>query len=84
MTKNARTKDERFLICLYEEGLKLHNDPEAIFDRYVVGGLVGLQAIAVDTICVLLMKANFIKRYEGNEISLSPHGLKLVKSLLDL
>lgn len=81
MVQHARTKDEQFLVCLYEEALKT-GDLDTIFDRYAIGALIGLQAKAVETICVLLMKTNFIKKEGDVEVSLTPHGLKLVQKII--
>lgn len=80
MTHKARTKDEMFMIRLYEEAFK-QEGIEAILDRYQIGQLAGLQPKAVDTICTLLGQANFIKKRSKTEISITPHGIKLVESL---
>ena len=80
MTKQGRTKDELFIICLYEQASKQEEIDDPI-DRYKVGTLVGLHAIATDTICQLLTQANFIKKHGQGEISITPHGIKLVERL---
>ncbi|MCE5295050.1 MAG: hypothetical protein LLF94_10635 [Chlamydiales bacterium] len=82
MTKQGRTKDELFIICLHEQALKLPEIDDPI-DRYKIGTLVGLQAIATDTICQLLTQANFIKKHGKAEISITAHGIKLVERLTD-
>lgn len=76
----GRTKDESFMLRLFEEASK-HEDIEEPLDRYAIGQLVGLQAKAVDTICNLLAQANFIKKHGKVDISITPHGQKLVASL---
>ncbi len=76
----GRTKDESFMLRLYEEAAK-HSEMNQPIDRYHIGSLVGLQSKAVDTICNLLAQANFIKKYGKTEISITPHGMKLVDSL---
>lgn len=81
MTKKALTKDEQFMVKLYQEALKLP-DKEDPMDRYVIGQFVGLQKKAVDTICVLLGQANFIKKHGPVEVAITPHGINLVLSLL--
>jgi hypothetical protein len=81
MPEHARTKDEFFLVCLYQEARKLP-DLEDPLDRYAIGTLAGLHKTAVDTICVLLMKTNFIKKHGQVEISITPHGMKLAEQLL--
>jgi predicted transcriptional regulator len=80
MMERARTKDETFMLRLYEEALK-QGDIEDPLDRYQIGVLAGLQIKAVDTICNLLAQANFIKKHGKIEISITPHGIKLVESL---
>lgn len=77
------TKDEKYMICLYEAASKA-GDIEKEFDRYEIGQLAGLHQRAVDAICKLLVQANFIKKSSELEIYLTPHGEKLVKSLLKL
>lgn len=80
MADRSRTKDESFILRLYEEALK-QTDQEDPIDRYVIGNLVGLQKTAVDTICNLLAQANFIKKHGQADISITPHGAKLAESL---
>lgn len=80
MAASSHTKDERFMLRLYEEASK-HPDLETPLDRYQIGRGVGLQAKAVDTICNLLAQANFIKKQGKVEIFITPHGIKLVESL---
>lgn len=82
MSKKSRTKDESFLIALYMEAKKL-GDTHMCLDRYFIGSLVGLQNTAVETITKLLVQCNFIKRGEGDQVFLTPHGVKLISSLLD-
>lgn len=76
----GRTKDESFMLRLYEEASK-QSEIDAPLDRYAIGVLVGLQQKAVDTICNLLAQANFIKKQSKTEISITPHGVKLVQNL---
>jgi hypothetical protein len=81
MIERARTKDEKFMLRLYEEASKQADIGDPL-DRYVIGQAIGLQAKAVDTICTLLAQANFIKKKGPAEVSITPHGIKLVESLL--
>jgi hypothetical protein len=76
----GRTKDESFMIRLYEEASKQANIEDPL-NRYAIGHLIGMQERGVDTICKLLGQANFIKKRGESEISITPHGIKLVKSL---
>jgi len=80
MTHKHRTKDEQFILCLYEEAEKT-GDIENPVDRYEVGKLAGLHPKAVDAISKLLIQANFIKKAGEVEIYLTPHGEKLVLRL---
>lgn len=80
MVERARTKDETFMLRLYEEALRRPDIGDSI-DRYYIGSLAGLQSKAVDTICNLLAQANFIKKRGEIEISITPHGIKLVQNI---
>lgn len=80
MTERARTKDESFMMRLYDEASK-QPSLETPFDRYQIGKSVGLHPKAVDTICNLLAQANFIRKQGKIEISITPHGVKLVEQL---
>lgn len=82
MGHKARTKDENFMIRLYEEALK-SPDINDSFDRYYIGSLAGIQPKAVDAICTLLGQANFIKKKDRTEISITPQGINLVKNILE-
>lgn len=80
MVERARTKDETFMLRLHDEASKLP-DIEDPVDRYHIGTLAGLHPKAVDTICNLLAQANFIKKQGKIEISITPHGIKLVDNI---
>jgi len=80
MVERAKTKDEMFMLRLYEEASKLE-DIEDPLDCYVIGELAGLQARGVNAICALLARANFIKKRGGDDISITPHGIKLVENI---
>jgi len=80
MSEKPKTKDELFMLKLHEEASK-QADIEDPVDRYMIGTMVGLQTKAVDTICTLLAQANFIKKHGKAEISITPHGIKLVENI---
>lgn len=80
MVERAKTKDEMFMLRLYEEASK-QSDIEDSVDRYYIGTLAGLQPKAVDAICNLLSQANFIKKHGKIEISITSHGVKLVENI---
>lgn len=82
MVERARTKDESFMLRLYEEASKQPNIDDPL-DRYQIGHSIGLHPKAVETICNLLAQANFIKKHGKIEISITPHGIKLVDHLRD-
>ncbi|MBI3236451.1 MAG: hypothetical protein HYZ48_01885 [Chlamydiales bacterium] len=83
MSKPATTKDELFLLKLYEMALK-QGDAHAPIDRYAIGRAIGQNDKGIDTISRLLAQANFIKKGEGVCVYLTPHGLTLVHKLLPL
>ncbi len=80
MNKKATTKDELFLLKLYELAVAKGN-PEKEIDRYVIGKAIGQNDHGIDTIIKHLAQANFIKKCPDNRIYLTPHGLKLVEFL---
>jgi hypothetical protein len=81
MNKKATTKDELFLMKLYELAVA-QGGPEENIDRYVIGRAIGQNDKGIDTIIRHLAQANFIKKITGNSIHLTPHGIKLVEHLL--
>ena len=80
MQERSRTKDESFMLHLYEEALK-QPEMDTPLDRYYIGNLSGLQQRGVDAICQLLIRANFIKKHGEIEVTITPQGIRLVKSL---
>ncbi|HEV8050855.1 MAG TPA: hypothetical protein VGP47_00055 [Parachlamydiaceae bacterium] len=80
MSRHNRTKDENFILGLYEEAEKA-GELEGPIDRYQAGIAAHISPKGVDTICKLLMQANFIKKANENEIYLTPNGIKLVEKL---
>ena len=80
MPRHHRTKDENFIMSLYEEAEKT-GDLENVIDRYQAGMAAHISPKGVDTICKLLLQANFIKKANENEIYLTPNGIKLVEKL---
>lgn len=78
----ARTKDEMYMIRLYEEACKQAEMDEP-FDRYEIGKLAGLQERAVNAICNQLIRSMFLKKVSETEIRITDHGVKLVLRLLE-
>lgn len=83
MGQLGRTKDERFLIALYEFGLG-HGDVKTPANKYDIGKTVGMHQTAIYTIVRDLLQANFLKKGDGDEVYLTDNGINLVKNLLDL
>lgn len=81
MSHKHRTKDENFMIALYEMADQT-GDVNATLDRYEVGNRVHLHPRAVNAICKLLIQANFIKKSGEVDIYLTKQGEDLVKRLL--
>lgn len=80
--KKATTKDELFLVKLHELAL-LAGDYTCEIDRFVIGRAIGQNDKGVNTIVVLLAKANFVKKGTDDSVYLTPNGLSLVKSLTE-
>jgi hypothetical protein len=79
--KKGRTKDESFIVALYQEAHK-QTDHTRFYDPYAIGKSIGLQQTAVNTICVLLGQANFIKKNGNKEIAITKHGITLAEDIL--
>ena len=77
MNKKSTTKDELFLLKLYElaEG---RGSPEEEVDRFEIGRAIGQNDKGVSTIVKHLAQANFVKKGNGDSIYLTPHGINLV------
>jgi hypothetical protein len=80
MNKKATTKDELFLIKLHELAL-LQGDYEQEIDRFAIGRAIGQNDRGINTIVVLLAKANFVKKGDGDAVYLTPLGMSLVETL---
>lgn len=76
------TKDERFVMCLYENAQKT-GDLESSFNRYLIGQQISMQEKGVDAICKLLVQANFVKKDGLDDIYLTVRGVALAERLLD-
>lgn len=74
------TKDELFLVRLYETD---QLQPGMEHNRYHIGQKARLRDRAVNAICALLVRANFIKKGSSEElIVLMPHGAVLAQQLM--
>ncbi len=80
--RSTRTKDERYIITLYEMALE-SGEVDTPFQRYEVGVRAVLNEKAVDTICKLLIQANFVRKGDEDMVYLTPHGIKLAQGLVE-
>lgn len=80
MSKKAMTKDELFLLKLYELASQLGDVFQEI-DRFVIGRAIGQNDKGINIITRDLAQANFIKKGEGASVYLTEHGLRLVQAL---
>ena len=83
MSQSATTKDERFLVTLYQMASDA-GSPTHPIDRYQIGKAIGQNDKGIDTIVRLLAQANFIQQKGEREVALTPHGLQLAKRLAEL
>ncbi|MEC7838784.1 MAG: hypothetical protein VX777_01945 [Chlamydiota bacterium] len=82
MTKRSLTKDERFLVALYEMAER-DGDVFTPINRYTVAKSIGLQERATKTICRTLLQTNFIKKSGDTDIVLTPRGKSFVQDIFD-
>lgn len=80
MNRKATTKDELFLLKLYEMASQQGN-PEEEVDRYAIGRAIGQNDKGVDTIVKHLAQANFVKKGNGSALYLTAHGMRLVEQI---
>lgn len=80
MAERSRTKDERFMLLLYDEALRTGDLYEA-FDISELGNKLGFQSHVVENICKHLAQANFIKKVGNNKVCLTPNGERLVDNI---
>lgn len=76
----SKTKEEKFLIAVYEAALEA-GGPEAEIDRFVVGQQIGLHPRGINTICNQLAQANFIRKHGPELISITENGKRLLDEL---
>lgn len=82
MTKKGTTKDELFLLKLFELASQ-QGSPQEALDRLLIGRAIGQNDKGALVIARDLAQANFIKKGEGETVYLTDHGLWLVNSLLE-
>ena len=82
MRQKSITKDEQFLLKLYEFATQA-GDIERAFDRFAIGRAIGQNDRGANIIARDLVAANFVKKGEGDAVYLTAHGLCLIKILLN-
>lgn len=82
MSQRAKTKDERFMLTLYELAEK-SGDLSTPINRYDIGTIIGLNDKALNTICKTLLQANFIKKAGDEDVYLTDLGKNLVKGFYE-
>ncbi|QZA58519.1 hypothetical protein [Candidatus Rhabdochlamydia porcellionis] len=82
MTQKAMTKDEIFVLKLYELSMQLGTPYEQI-DCLEIAKAIGQNTKGAQVIARDLAQANFIKKAEGNRVYLTDHGLKLVSQIVE-
>jgi len=83
MVQRSRTKDEKFILALYDEALNLGDACHPV-DRYFIGKRLGMHKHAIDMVCRDLAQSNFIKKEEDSDaVYITPNGLRLIDHLND-
>lgn len=80
MTQEKKSKEELFVLKLYEAACKV-GDPQALIDRYIIGRQVGAHTKGADHTVQLLVKNGFLKRSEESLVYLTERGVALARSL---
>lgn len=80
MSQKAATKDELFLLKLYQMALALGGAFEEV-DRFAIGKAIGQNDRGVNTMVRHLAQANFIKQGEGQAIYLTKNGVALAEKI---
>lgn len=70
------TDDEKFLLALAEVV-----QPGIGVDPYAVAESIGMTPRRLEAIAVQLIRTNFIRRCGDGEVTITDHGLRLVKTL---
>lgn len=76
----AHTKEEKFILGLYDAAMALGNEEEEV-SRYEVGKKIGMHPTGIDSLCDRLAQANFIKKRGDVLIVLTQNGLRLHSTL---
>lgn len=80
---SGKTKEERYILKLYEMAKQDSENLYRDLDRYLVGQLAGIAPKGTETICKELQRSNFIRRGElDNAIHLTKQGEELALRLI--
>ena len=82
MTRQNLTKDERYVLSLFEMAKEM-GELTASLDKYAAGDRIGIHQKSVNNICKLLIQANFIKKEGESSVVFTSRGLSLAEKLLD-
>ena len=77
------TKDEKYLIVLYQEALLREPDEpeEAEIDPYLIGSKLHIAERGVNALAHQLVRGNFAKK-RGDFLSITTTGIKVAKRLI--
>jgi Mn-dependent DtxR family transcriptional regulator len=78
----ARTKEERYIIRLYELA-QAAGDIDHRVNKYQLGQSINMSPKLVNAICKVLMRTNFIKFADNDQIYITRNGKNLAKTLLE-
>lgn len=78
----GKTKEEKFLLRAYDLASK-SGDMQFPINRYDIGKSIGFSPKGVDTICQVLLRANFIRKAENEgDILVTKRGEELALMLI--
>lgn len=82
MSQRPKTKDEQFMITLYETAERSGSIFNPI-NRFEIGKIIGLQEKGLQTICRTLLQSNFIKKSGEENVYLTKLGESLVLGFIE-
>lgn len=82
MSQRGKTKDELFMITLYETAERSGSVFNPV-NRFEIGRLIGMHEKGLQTICRTLLQSNFIKKRGEKDVVLTELGKSLVLGFLE-
>lgn len=82
MSRKGHTKDERFLVALFDAA-KERGDVNMAVNRFEIGKLIGLNPKGINIICRNLLQCNFLKKSGEEDVALTANGLALLANLFE-